>query len=144
MILLEMRMHQQWYHDLFNRWFNSMVTIADKDIYPELIGGQAWFGKICDTIGEWYVKPGVRYDMVREWEYFIKDSLHKVDHRQSYDYVGENEIIVNDGKDHHEYADTFDLMARKIWEDIQGYETAVGVRNQPVARSLHKQVPNLY
>lgn len=46
MILLDMRMHHQWYHDLFNRWWNSMVTIADKDIYPELIGGQAWFGKI--------------------------------------------------------------------------------------------------
>lgn len=46
MILLEMRMNHQWYHDLFNRWWNSMVTIADKDIYPELIGGQAWFGKI--------------------------------------------------------------------------------------------------
>lgn len=46
MILLDMRMHHQWYHDLFNRWWNSMVTIADKDIYPEYIGGQAWFGKI--------------------------------------------------------------------------------------------------
>lgn len=46
MILLDMRMHHQWYHDYFNRWFNNMVTIADKDIYPELIGGQAWFGKI--------------------------------------------------------------------------------------------------
>ena len=46
MILLEMRMHHQWYHDLFNRWWNEMVTIADKDIYPEIIGGQAWFGKI--------------------------------------------------------------------------------------------------
>lgn len=46
MILLDMRMHHQWYHDLFNRWWNEMVTIADKDIYPELIGGQAWFGKI--------------------------------------------------------------------------------------------------
>ena len=46
MILLDMRMHHQWYHDLFNRWWNDMVTIADKDIYPEIIGGQAWFGKI--------------------------------------------------------------------------------------------------
>lgn len=46
MILLDMRMHHQWYHDLYNRWWNEMITIADKDIYPELIGGQAWFGKI--------------------------------------------------------------------------------------------------
>lgn len=46
MILLDMRMHHQWFHDYFNRWWNQMVTIADKDIYPELIGGQAWFGKI--------------------------------------------------------------------------------------------------
>ena len=42
-----------------------MDIIADKNIYPELIGGEAWWGKICDSIGEWYVKPEVRFDLIR-------------------------------------------------------------------------------
>jgi len=77
LILFNMRMHHQYYHDLFNRWQNNMNLIADKDIYPELIGGQAWYGKICDSLGEWYVKPGTRYELIEQWEYFIKDSLPK-------------------------------------------------------------------
>jgi hypothetical protein len=52
-----------------------MNLIADNNIYPELIGGEAWWGKICDTLGQWYVKPEVRYDMIRKWEYFLKDSM---------------------------------------------------------------------
>lgn len=49
-ILIKMRMHHQWYHDLFNRWWNSMNIIANNNIYPEFIGGEAWFGKMCDTL----------------------------------------------------------------------------------------------
>ena len=75
MVLIKMRMHHQWYHDLFNRWWNNMNIIADNNIYPELIGGEAWFGKICDTLAEWHVKPEVRFDMIRKWEYFIKDAM---------------------------------------------------------------------
>ncbi len=82
MVLLNMRMHHQWYHDLFNRWTNDMNLTANKDIYPELIGGQAWFGKICDTLGEWYVKPAVRWDMVAAWEGFVKDSIPKLSGEQ--------------------------------------------------------------
>lgn len=52
-----------------------MNIIADNNIYPELIGGEAWFGKIADTIAEWYVKPEIRYDMIRKWEYFLKDAM---------------------------------------------------------------------
>jgi hypothetical protein len=65
MILIKMRMHHQWLHDLINRYWNSMDIIADKNIYPELIGGEAWWGKICDSIGEWYVKPEVRFDLIK-------------------------------------------------------------------------------
>ncbi len=39
LILLNMRMNQQYYHDIYNRWTNNMNIIADKDIFPELIGG---------------------------------------------------------------------------------------------------------
>jgi len=79
LILFNMRMHHQYYHDLFNRWQNNMNLIADKDIYPELIGGQAWFGKICDSLGEWYVKPSKRYELIEQWEYFIKEALPRGD-----------------------------------------------------------------
>lgn len=75
MILIQMRMHHQWYHDLYNRWWNSLNIIADNNIYPELIGGEAWYGKITDTLAEWYVKPEIRYDFIRKWEYFLKDAL---------------------------------------------------------------------
>lgn len=50
MILVKMRMHHQWFSDLYNQWWNNMNIIADNNIYPELIGGEAWFGKIADTL----------------------------------------------------------------------------------------------
>ena len=52
-----------------------MNVIADTNVYPEMIGGEAWFGKIADTLAEWHIKPEIRYDMIRKWEYFIKDAL---------------------------------------------------------------------
>jgi lipid A disaccharide synthetase len=75
MILVKMRMHHQWFSDLYNQWWNNMNVIADNNIYPELIGGEAWFGKIADTLAQWYVKPETRFDMIRKWEYFLKDAL---------------------------------------------------------------------
>ena len=51
------------------------MTIADNNIYPELIGGEVWPGKICDNLAEWYVRADIRYDMIRKWEYFIKDAM---------------------------------------------------------------------
>ena len=61
MDLIKMRMHHQWYHDLFNRWWTDMNIIADRNVYPEIIGGEAWFGKIADNLGEWYLKPDTRF-----------------------------------------------------------------------------------
>ena len=55
--ILNMRMHQQWWHDFYNRWWNDMNIIADNHINHELIGGEAWYGKICDTLAEFYVRP---------------------------------------------------------------------------------------
>lgn len=42
-----------------------MNIIADKNITPEIIGGELWFGKVTDTLGEWYVKPQLRYDAAK-------------------------------------------------------------------------------
>jgi len=64
MNMFNMRMHHMWYNELFNRWWNDMNIIADNNIYPELIGGEAWFGKIADTLAQWYVKPDTRYQMI--------------------------------------------------------------------------------
>ena len=52
-----------------------MNILADNNIYPELIGGEVWWGKICDSLAEWYVKPEVRYDKIRKWEYFLKEAM---------------------------------------------------------------------
>ena len=75
MILIDMKKNEQFYHNTFNRWWNSMTVLADNDIYPELIGGEAWYGKICDTLGEWFLSPDVRWTMAQQWEYMIKDAL---------------------------------------------------------------------
>ncbi len=55
--LINMRMHQQWLHDYYNRWWNDMNIIADNSINKELIGGEAWFGKICEQLAENYINP---------------------------------------------------------------------------------------
>jgi lipid A disaccharide synthetase len=71
MSLIKMRMHHHWYHDLFNRWATDMNIIADNNVYPELIGGEAWFGKIADSLAEWYIKPDTRYKMIRKFDGFV-------------------------------------------------------------------------
>ena len=75
MNMVNMRMHHMWYNELFNRWWNDMNIIADNNIYPELIGGEAWFGKITDTLAEWYVRPDIRYEMVTKFDGFLQESM---------------------------------------------------------------------
>ena len=52
LVLVKMRMHHQWFSDLYNQWWTPLNIIADCNIHPELIGGEAWFGKICDSLAE--------------------------------------------------------------------------------------------
>ncbi len=99
-----------------------MNLIADRDIYPELIGGQAWFGKITDTLAEWYVKPGTRYQMAEKWEHFLKDALPRADREQPGSRVF-GEIIFSDEQEFEEFVDPIKIVAEKIWEDIQAHET---------------------
>ena len=95
MILVKMRVHHQWFSDLYNQWWNQMNIIADNNVYPELIGGEAWYGKIADSLAEWYVKPEARYDLIRKWEYFLKDALcYKPIDRSE---VKSRDIILSDG-----------------------------------------------
>jgi len=117
MVLLKMRMHHQWYHDLFNRWANNMNLIADKDIYPELIGGQAWFGKITNTLGEWYLKPRTRYAKIEQFEGFVKESLPRADNVQPAS-TQFGEISFDNESAYDEFVDPIQITAEKIWQDI--------------------------
>jgi len=118
-----------------------MNIIADNSLYPELIGGEAWFGKIADTLGEWYVKPEVRYDMVRRQEYFLKDAMSykPVDRTQ----VHTRDIILADGHAYDEFKDPFKQIARHLWADIQNYEVRGG-KHVPDLSQLGVDVPKLF
>jgi len=93
-----------------------MNIIADNNIYPELIGGEAWYGKICDTLAEWYIKPEIRFDMIRKWEYFLKDAMsYKKINREE---IHTRDIILADGQSYDQYQDPFAQVARYLWRDI--------------------------
>ncbi len=52
-----------------------MNIIADNGVYPEMIGGEVWFGKIADTLGSWYLNPDIRYNMIRRFDGFIAEGM---------------------------------------------------------------------
>jgi hypothetical protein len=37
-----------------------MNLVCDRDVNLELIGGEAWWGKMCDTLAENYINPQAR------------------------------------------------------------------------------------
>ena len=115
-----MRMHNQFYNELFNRWWNDMNIIADNQVYPEMIGGEVWFGKIADTLGSWYLNPDTRYLMIRKFDGFVKEAMSykPIDRTQ----VTTRDIILNDGKAYDVYVDPFTVATNKIWADMQDYQ----------------------
>lgn len=141
MVLVKMRMHHQWFSDLYNRWWTPLNIIADNNILPELIGGEVWFGKIADTLGEWHVKPEVRYDMIRKMEYFLKDAMSYKPLDRS--VVKTRDLVLADGQTYDEFKDPMRQAARHLWADIQSYELRGG---QPVTdfSALNVSIPKLY
>lgn len=120
MNLFDMRMHHQWYNELFNRWWNDMNIIADNNVYPELIGGEAWFGKIADTLGSWYVSPDTRYTMIRKFDGFVQEAMsYKPVDRSA---VKTRDIILADGRAYDVYMDPWKVATSKMWEDASAYE----------------------
>jgi hypothetical protein len=101
MNLFDMRMHHQWYHDLYNRYWNDMNIVANKNIYPEMIGGEAWHGKVADMLGEWYLKPDTRYNFIRQWDGFVQEgmSYKQIDRSK----VRTRDIILSDGNAYNIY-----------------------------------------
>jgi lipid A disaccharide synthetase len=124
MVLVQMRMHHQWFHDFYNRYWNDMNILADNNINPELIGGEAWYGKICDTLAEWYVKPEIRFRKIGQWEHFLKDSLsfNPLDRSK----VRSKDLVLKDGESYDEFKDPFKQVAKHIWRDVQAYELKGG------------------
>ena len=120
MNMFNMRMHHQYYHDIFNRWWNDMNIIADRDVYPELIGGEAWYGKIADTLAQWYLDPDTRYTMIRNFNGFIAEgmSYKPIDRSQ----VSTRDLILSDGRAYDVYVDPWTVATNKIWADMQSYE----------------------
>ena len=131
MNLLKMRMHHQWYHDLINRWWNDMNIIADNNVYPEIIGGEAWFGKIADTLAQWYISPDTRYHMIEKFDGFLQEAMcYKAINREE---VRTRDIILADGQAYNEYQDPHHVAASIMWRDIQAHEQLGPV---PADRSL--------
>jgi hypothetical protein len=120
MNMVKMRMHHMWYNELFNRWWNDMNIIADNNVYPELIGGEVWFGKIADTLAEWYVKPDTRYEMVTKFDGFVQEGMsYKAIDRS---VVRSRDIILSDGQSYDVYMDPWKVASRKILDDVLAYE----------------------
>jgi lipid A disaccharide synthetase len=70
-----MRLHHQWWHDFYNRWWNDMNIIADNSCNQELIGGEAWFGKVAEQLAENYTHPEQRYRTIQKLDGFVQDAL---------------------------------------------------------------------
>lgn len=70
-------------------------------MYPEMIGGEVWFGKIADTLAEWYVKPDTRYQMVSKYDGFLQEAMsYKPIDRSK---VHTRDLILSDGQAYSEY-----------------------------------------
>ena len=117
--VFDMRMHHQWYHDLFNRWWNDMAIIADNNIYPEIIGGEYWKGRIADQLANWYLKPETRFDLIRKWEYFLKDAMSFVPIDRS--TVKTQYMKLEDGFEYFEYQEPFGQVSRHMLRDVDGH-----------------------
>ena len=119
MILLEMRLRHQFYHNMHNRWWNKMLLIADKAIYPELIATQAWYGKICDTLAEWYLNPPTRAELIVAWDNFVRQAMcyKPVNHK----IVPERSIMV-EGAPVDEFSDPMHVIAKHALKFAEEYE----------------------
>lgn len=119
MDLINMRMNHMWYNDLFNRFWADMNIIANNAVIPELQGGQAWFGKIADSLAEWYIKPDTRYEMIAKFDGKIAEGM-------SYKPVDRTQVrtrdLVIDGQTYNQYCDPHFVAASHMWRDIQAYQ----------------------
>ena len=121
--MINMRMHQQWFNDFYNRWWNDMNIIADNHINKELIGGECWFGLICDTLAEFYVNPDERYTQIQRNAGFVQEGM-------SWKPLDRTEVrtrdLLIDGQAYDQYYDPFLLSAGHMLKAINEYDLGVG------------------
>lgn len=113
--MFHMRMHQQFYQNYFNRFWNDMNLVADNTVNAELIGGEAWWGKMTDILAENYVNPKARQESIQRLRGFVQEgmSLKPLDRSE----VRTRDLMV-DGQAYDQFYDPFSLAARHMWSDI--------------------------
>lgn len=96
-----------------------MNIIADNSINPELIGNQAWFGKIADTLADNYVNPSARTKQIQKTKGFVQDALSwkPLDRKE----VRTKELLI-DGQAYDQHYEPFGMIARNMWSDIEAYQ----------------------
>jgi len=117
--MINMRMHQQWFNDFYNRWWNDMNIVADNHCNLEIIGGQVWWGKICDTLAENYLNTDARYNMIQKLDGFVQDSMSFKPLDRS--VVRTKDLMLDDGQAYDQYYDPFVLAATNMMKDIDAY-----------------------
>ncbi len=118
--LINMRMHHQWYNQLFNRFWCDMNIISNNFAVPELQGGEAWFGKIADSLAETYVRPDTRYETIAKLDGFIAEGMSYKPYDRN--VVKGRDLILSDGQAYNTYMDPHAVAARHMWRDIQAYD----------------------
>lgn len=98
-----------------------MNVVANNTAVPELIGGEAWYGKIADSLADLYIKPDARFDCIRKWGNSVQEAMSftQMDRTE----VRSRDIILHDGNAYKEYADPFALTANALLKDIELYES---------------------
>lgn len=110
--LIQMKMNQQYMHDIYNKWWNDMNIVADNNINKELIGGEAWYGKICDTLADNYISPDHRYQMITKLDGFVQDAMSYKPLDRS--IVTGRDLMLDDGQAYDEYLDPFILTGQNM------------------------------
>lgn len=97
-----------------------MNILTGNSVIPELVAGEAWYGKIADQLAESYVRPDIRYETMAKMDGHIADamSFKPVDRTQ----VRSRDIILSDGQAYNVYMDPHFVAAKHMWKDMEAYQ----------------------
>ena len=117
-----------------------MNIIADNSINKELIGGEAWWGKMCEQLAENYIRPDARYEMIQKCEGWVQDGMSFKPLDRS--VVRTRDLMLDDGQAYDQYYDPMLLTAKNMWKDIKEYKVNAGgmIDN---TESLRVKLPSL-
>lgn len=97
-----------------------MNIISDNSLNKELIGNEAWFGKITDTLAANYISPRARTDQIQLSKGFVQDALSfkPLDRAE----VRTKELLI-DGQAYDQHYEPFHLVAKNMMQDIEEYQS---------------------